>query len=56
VDPARSRATGGAGLGLTVARRLVESHGGRIWAENAPEGGAILRFTLPAATSESDTP
>ncbi len=56
VDSARSRATGGAGLGLTVARRLVESHGGRIWAENALEGGAILRFTLPAATSESDTP
>ncbi len=56
VDPARSRATGGAGLGLTVARQLVEAHGGRIWAENAAEGGTVVRFTLPAATAESDTP
>lgn len=37
----------GAGLGLTICRAIVEAHGGRIWAENRPDGGAALRFTLP---------
>ena len=39
----------GLGLGLSIARGLVEAHGGRIWAEGAPGGGAALHFTLPAA-------
>lgn len=46
-EPARSRATGGAGLGLAIARGIVEAHGGRIWAENRPSGGALVGFTLP---------
>lgn len=46
-DPSRARATGGAGLGLTIVRRLVEAHGGRAWAESSPGAGATLRFTLP---------
>jgi signal transduction histidine kinase len=44
-----SRTGGGAGLGLAIARGLVEAQGGRIWAESRPEGGAAVRFTLPAA-------
>jgi len=46
-EPSRSREEGGAGLGLAIAKALIEAHGGRIWAENAPEGGACFHFTLP---------
>jgi signal transduction histidine kinase len=48
-DHSRSRATGGAGLGLAIVRQLVEAHGGRAWAESAPGEGACFSFTLPAA-------
>lgn len=49
-DNSDSQAVYGYGLGLYICRRLVESHGGRIWAENAPTGGTIFSFTLPVAT------
>ena len=37
----------GTGLGLSISRTIIENHGGKIWAENRLEGGAIIRFTLP---------
>ncbi len=43
---------GGVGLGLTICRGVIEAHGGRIWAENRPGGGAVFRFTLPLEGSQ----
>ncbi|MDC0713840.1 PAS domain S-box protein [Stigmatella sp. ncwal1] len=37
----------GLGMGLSICRNIIEAHGGRIWAENAPAGGARFVFTLP---------
>ncbi|HEY2179412.1 MAG TPA: ATP-binding protein [Caulobacteraceae bacterium] len=37
----------GMGVGLSISRTIIETHGGRIWAEPNPEGGAIFRFTVP---------
>jgi histidine kinase len=49
VDKSRSRrAGGGSGIGLTIARALIEAHGGRIWAESAGQGqGSTFTFSLP---------
>jgi PAS domain S-box-containing protein len=46
-DSSDSQAAYGFGLGLYVCRRLVTAQGGRIWAENHPDGGAVFSFTLP---------
>jgi signal transduction histidine kinase len=50
-DEARTSDDTGAGLGLSIAKALIEAHGGRIWAENAPDGGACFAFTLPVSIS-----
>ena len=48
-DPARSRTTGGAGLGLAIARGIVDAHGGSIWADPGP--GGRVTFSLPVGGS-----
>ena len=47
-EKSRSREFGGSGLGLSIARGIVQAHGGRIWVEGGP-GGATVAFTIPAA-------
>lgn len=49
VDPSRSRASGGTGMGLAVVRLLVEVHGGSVRAENRPTGGSRFIVQIPAA-------
>jgi signal transduction histidine kinase len=49
VDRSRARESGGSGLGLSIARSLVEAHGGRMWAESEPGEGTTVSFTLPRA-------
>jgi len=49
VGDARSRNSGGIGLGLTIVDRTIRLHGGSVRAANAPDGGLVVELTLPAA-------
>jgi two-component system OmpR family sensor kinase len=53
-DPARSRITGGAGLGLSIVAAIVEAHGGRVTASSPNWSGAVFEVRLPAR-SEQET-
>jgi PAS domain S-box-containing protein len=46
-EPFVSTKPNGLGMGLSIARTIVEAHGGRLWAEANPAGGAVFQFTLP---------
>ena len=50
---AHHKAQKGTGLGLAICQGVIKAHGGEIWAENAPQGGAIFRFTLPVAGNDT---
>jgi two-component system OmpR family sensor kinase len=54
-DRARSQDDGGSGLGLTIARTIVESHGGRIWANSQPGRGTQIAFTVPATSQNAES-
>jgi signal transduction histidine kinase len=54
-DRGTQPAKGGMGLGLAIAKRIVELHGGEIRARSPPGGGATFRFTLPLVSSVSES-
>jgi two-component system, LuxR family, sensor kinase FixL len=46
-DPFTTTKSSGLGLGLSICRRIIDEHGGRIWCESGPDGGTVFRFALP---------
>jgi signal transduction histidine kinase len=53
-DKSRTRSTGGAGIGLAIAKSIVEAHGGKIEAKSEPGQGSCFTVTLPGLTSQAD--
>ena len=52
-DRSRSRTSGGAGLGLAIAKRIIDAHQGHIWAYSDPGNGTTVAFSLPLAVSNT---
>ncbi|QNP49447.1 sensor histidine kinase efflux regulator BaeS [Diaphorobacter aerolatus] len=56
VEGSRSRASGGAGLGLAICRRIIEAHGGALQAQPSPLGGLLMTIRMPLNHERSGTP
>jgi signal transduction histidine kinase len=56
VDADEARQQSGTGLGLSITQRIVEAHGGSIWAQSEPGRGSAFHFTLPLPSSAADRP
>jgi signal transduction histidine kinase len=52
LDPSRTRATGGSGIGLSIVREIALAHGGRAWTEPGPRGGSLFVLALPGGAPE----
>ena len=56
LDPSRSRHSGGMGLGLAIAQRIAQRHGGIITIEDSALGGALFKLTIPCVNAEQGMP
>ena len=52
-EPFHTTKRHGLGIGLSISRTIIAAHGGRLWAENNPDRGATVSFTMPVSESKS---